>query len=443
MSDWQDAEQRVERAQEFFAQRLWQEALDELCAAIAMNPYNGAWHFNAGLTLDELERFEDAIAAYRRALEMEPDDVEAMHRIGADLARLGRYREALDELEAIEQVDASFEPAYCDRILVYGELGEHDRAEETFYLARQYREECPRCYYHMGMSLAARRLFDKAIYCWQRVVDLDDGYPEVHLKLARAHWERGNLEKSRQAFLKELRLNPGNIWALLELGDLLMEMGHSDEAGEKLRRAIELCPDEASTHLRYGRWLLSRRRVEAAREAFAQALRLDHGCPGIRMALAEACLREKDLGGARVHLRAELRGNPDHPRLLLDLSNLLMDTGMVRAAAACLRRLVVMDPGDPVAWQNLAVAQFTLRRYDDGVESSLQALLLAPKMPSAMYNLALAFERQGDYRRAMTWIKRARTLDAHDPTIQRLELRIGLLMGWQWLWGKIRGLLAR
>jgi tetratricopeptide (TPR) repeat protein len=64
MNDWNDAERRVEKAQEFFEQRKWQEALEELRAAIAINPYNSAWFFNIGLTLDELDRFDEAIEAY-------------------------------------------------------------------------------------------------------------------------------------------------------------------------------------------------------------------------------------------------------------------------------------------------------------------------------------------------------------------------------------------
>ena len=55
MNDWQEAEQRVEKAQELFAQQRWVEALSELRAAISINPYNSGWHFNAGLTLDDID----------------------------------------------------------------------------------------------------------------------------------------------------------------------------------------------------------------------------------------------------------------------------------------------------------------------------------------------------------------------------------------------------
>src|SRR5204862_7063489 len=103
MNDWDDAERRVERAQELFEQRRWQEALEELRAATSINPYNSSWFFNIGLTLDEMERFEEAIEAYRNALEIEETDLHAMNHLGIDLHRVGNFDEALRTFEAIEQ----------------------------------------------------------------------------------------------------------------------------------------------------------------------------------------------------------------------------------------------------------------------------------------------------------------------------------------------------
>ena len=87
---------------------------------------------------------------------------------------LGRAQEALAVFTRLEGVDATYEPAYCDRIHIHCELGEHEKAEEMFYIARQYKEECPRCYFNIADSLSRRRKFDKAIYCWQKTLDLDE-----------------------------------------------------------------------------------------------------------------------------------------------------------------------------------------------------------------------------------------------------------------------------
>jgi superkiller protein 3 len=89
MNDWNDAERRVERAQELYEQRKLQEAVDELRAAIAINPYNSGWFFNLGLTLDELDRAEEAIDAYKQALDIDPNDLQTMNRLGMDLHRVG------------------------------------------------------------------------------------------------------------------------------------------------------------------------------------------------------------------------------------------------------------------------------------------------------------------------------------------------------------------
>src|SRR5687767_11554936 len=125
MNEWNDAEQRVEKAQELFEQRRWQEALEELRAATSINPYNSAWFFNIGLTLDEMQRLDEAVEAYRQALEIDPNDLQAMNHLGVDLYRTGQFQLAIDAFAMIESIDSTFEPAYCNRIIIYCETGDH------------------------------------------------------------------------------------------------------------------------------------------------------------------------------------------------------------------------------------------------------------------------------------------------------------------------------
>ena len=150
MNQWDDAERRVERAQELFEQRRWAEALEELRAATSINPYNGGWFFNIGLTLDEMERYDEAIEAYRRSIDIDSNDLQALQHLGIDLHRIGNLSEALSTFEKMESIDSSHESSYCHRIITYSDLGEHEKAEEMFYLARLYKEHCPHCYYNMG-----------------------------------------------------------------------------------------------------------------------------------------------------------------------------------------------------------------------------------------------------------------------------------------------------
>ncbi len=427
MNDWNDAERRVEKAQELFEQHRWNEALEELRAAISINPYNSGWFFNIGLTLDEMERFGEAIDAYQHALEIDPDDLQAMQHLGVDLHRLGNLPKALKIFEKMEAVDASCEASYCHRIMIYADMADHERAEEMFYLARLYKEHCPHCYYNMGCSLRDRRLFDKAIYCWQKTLDLDDSYPQVQVRIAEALWGKGELESARQHFLIGLRQDPGNTRMVLDLGELLSEMGRWEEAGEKFRRALELNPEEPAGYFYYGQWLARTGQQTDAIASLAKALSLDPTFPGAHLRLAELYHSQRDPLAVRQHLRAEMMLRPQEPHLLLDLANLLSDTAQERAAIACLKRLTQIAPESPLGWQNLSVAQFLAGRYDEGIESCRAALKLEPKNTSVLYNVAAAFERQGRLARAIIWTRRGLAVDRDDPSLQRLELRVRFL----------------
>ena len=93
MNDWSDAERRVEKAQQFFEQRKWSEALREIRLATSINPYNSTWFFNMGLILDELGRFEEALEAYRQADGIDSNEVKTLYHMGLDLYRTGRHRQ--------------------------------------------------------------------------------------------------------------------------------------------------------------------------------------------------------------------------------------------------------------------------------------------------------------------------------------------------------------
>jgi tetratricopeptide (TPR) repeat protein len=427
MSDWNDAERRVEKAQRFFEQRKWGEALRELQAATQVNPYNASWFFNMGLILDEMGRYEEAADAYQQAAGIDGHDLHSLNHLGVDLYRTGRLNQAIEIFQKIESIDASFEPSYCNRIIAYAHSGEHDLAEEMFYTARLYKEHCPHCYYNMGCSLEARQLYDKAIFCWTKALDLQGGHGDVHVRIAHALWKKGEREEARRSFLTDLRINPGRTRTLLDLGELLNEMGRQDEAGEKFRRAIELAPGEPGGHYHHGRLLMSLGRDREAAEALGNALHLDPTFTGAHMGLGRIHLRRGELAEARNHLRAELQLRPQQPALLLELSNLLVDSGESRSALVCLKWLVGLAPDWTAGWLNLAVVQFLRGHYHEGIASCMNVLAKHGDNPVAMYNLALAHERLGQYRSALTWVRRAQLVDASDIALQRLELRVRLL----------------
>jgi tetratricopeptide (TPR) repeat protein len=308
-----------------------------------------------------------------------------------------------------------------------------------FYLARLYKEQCPQCFYAIGCSLSARGQYDRAIYCFQRTLDLDDEHSQAHVRIAEAQWGKGELEQARRNFLTALRQDPGDTDILLNLGELLAEMGRLDEAGEKYRRAIELKPDIPPPHYCLGCWLMRMGRPAEAKQSFERALELDPTFGGAHLRLAQMCHRRRDVVGMQSHLRAELLLRPDDAAILRDLADLLLDTGDARAAVVCLRRLVQIDGDDGKAWQNLGVAQFLIGRYADGIASSRLSLRRDPQSTAAMHNVALAYCHLKQYKRAMLWTRRGLKLSPRDRSLHALHLRLIILRAA----GRVRGWMGK
>jgi tetratricopeptide (TPR) repeat protein len=145
------------------------------------------------------------------------------------------------------------------------------------------------------------------------------------------------------------------------------------------------------------------------------------------MRLGEMYQRQRNRAEARKHLRAELLLRPEDPQMLLDLSNLLMDNGQSRAAIACLKRMITLDPQSVSGWQNLAVAQFMRGHYADGIASCQQALKLEPENTLTIYNLALAHERVQRYDDALHLVRRGLELEPRDAAFQKLEFRLRVM----------------
>ena len=142
------------------------------------------------------------------------------------------------------------------------------------------------------------------------------------MNIARAFWQKGDLERARLHYQKEWRLSPRNVDALLEMGRLLVQIGRVAEAGERLRRAIELAIAEAAANL------------EAARRMEANELTL------LRYRVKQEFLQ---LGAAEQLLTLYAKAIVPQSTLALDSSVASYETGKVEFLELITNFTTVLD----------------------------------------------------------------------------------------------------
>lgn len=427
MNDWYEAERRSERAQQLSESQRWAEALSEIDAALTINPNNASWHAQRGYLLEELDRSEESIEAYAASLALEPGDRDVSTALALALIRSKRFARALEVLEEIARVYPGFEPAYCHRIAAYTELGLHDQAEQMFYLAQEINPSCPHCFYHIGVSLALRGQTDRAIYCWQKVLEIDPEYIGVNRQMARACRANGELEKARNYLLNEVRNDPGDVDLLFELAELTLESGQVATAAAKFAQILELDPDYYEARFALGKVWLLRGQPERALTCFAAIPGMKEGIaelPGLSQKVGEALYRLERCEEAREFLHRAAEEEPDNPAVQIMLGNCLLAVGKPESAADCFRRVLATDADHPYALHNLGVSLFQLGRHEAGLHHCLQAIRAKPDYVTAMHNAVIACIHTAKWSQAKVLLRRALEIEPENAILKRFSKRL-------------------
>lgn len=424
MNEWHDAEQRVERAQRHCENQRWAEALGELEAAIAIHPDHAGWHAQRGCLLEELGRTEEAVEAFERSLELEADEPEVVMALSVALSSLGRKARALRLLENLAGQHPEFEPAYCQRIRLLTELESHELAEQVFYLAQQINENCPDCFFHLGESLFARGMNERAMYCWSRVTELEPHYFGVHRRIADVHRAAGRLHDARGHLLCELRQDPGNTDLLLELAHLAMQMNDLESARGRFAHILDLEPTLSPAALGLARIKRMSSQFEEAAEYYELALEHDSSLGGesdVALELADVLFRVDRFAEAQSVLERTILRQPENVELRRMLGRCHLELERNSDAADCFRRCLAVDDNDQEARFLLGICLMRDRKYELALGLFRQLLLKHPNSASCLYHACLANLGLGDYSAARRQLKEAATRFPTNPAFAPLK----------------------
>jgi tetratricopeptide (TPR) repeat protein len=285
-------------------------------------------------------------------------------------------------------------------------------------------------------------MFERALWCWRQVTEMDPDYPQVHARIGDACWAKGQLAEARTNFIEELRSNPGDIDVLLDLGELLIEMEDRGAAAEKFRQVLELQPEECTAHFQLGELSREAGDLRGALEQFRRVVKKDRTYPAAHLRLAQIYHEQGARSEALYHANCELAQQQHEEEVLLELGNLLMDLGQLGSAEVAFNRVLGANPRCAGARHNLAVTLLMAGRTDEGIEQAKQALRIQPKYMVAMHNLAMAYLTKRDFVRARFWLREALDIAPHDAELKQLRRRVrvaGLVQAARGLSGKLLG----
>jgi tetratricopeptide (TPR) repeat protein len=331
---------------------LSEEALVELERAVELNPENHDALYLMGFVLGDMGRREDAQAVTRRAIQLNPALSRAHANLAIDPPRVPRAEpEATTKREL--QVSGEGQLARYNLGLAFRSKGYYAEALREYQIALERGEERDLVLQAMAEMQLLMRQPAEALRLYDELLERDSASPKLWNERGVALHQDGRFADAEASYRRALDAEPSYAIAQNNLGVSLYHRGAVDEALGAFRTALDARPAFVKARLNLALLLTRRKRLPVALEAFRQVLNTE----------------------------------PEHP----------------------------------VAWNGIGLVLSELRKFEDARNALARAIQSRPDFAEAHYNMSFTLSNLGDFEGALRETKRALELDPY-YVAQKFEL---------------------
>lgn len=185
------------------------EALDAFRKAIELNPNNSELYFEAGNIFSILKKYTEALREYFNAVALKPNEPKYLEACGMANYRMSNFTDAQNYFEEAIQYDSQ-------------------NGEVYFYLGNIY-----------AMS---HNNPEQALKHYQRAMLLQPNLRNGHLNIGNAFALLNNIESAIKEYESELAMYPQSTSAMVNLGKVYIEQGQKEKGRSYLREALKINP---------------------------------------------------------------------------------------------------------------------------------------------------------------------------------------------------------
>jgi len=257
-------------------QGKFDEALAKLEALALKDPELKGLAHELGVTYYKKSDYLKAVASFKKALEEDPGDNEAVQLMGLSYYLAGRPAEAIAPLEKVQtwypsaNVDAAYILGVC-----YMQTKDYPSARKAFAKMFAVPADSAASYLFTARMLLRQDFGPVAEEYAKKAVELDPRLPLAHSLLGELYLYKSRLPEAIEQFQKELELNPGEAAVYYKMADAYSRLQKYEEAERLLQRSIWLDATSTGPYILMGKVLEKKGEIALAVRALQRAIAMD------------------------------------------------------------------------------------------------------------------------------------------------------------------------
>jgi tetratricopeptide (TPR) repeat protein len=323
------------------------EACDALRKTIELKANHASAHHNLALALMRLQRLDDALAACQKAVYYE-GNAGYYNTLGQLLEKKDRPSDAIAAYKKAIELDANYPPPHYNLGLLYLLQGSVQQGIAEIKESLRLQPKDAPAWYNVGTTLLNQGQNKEAIEALRKAVDIDLKYARAWINLGTSLANIGQLDAAIDAYQHAIRAEPKNLAAWISLGATYRRKGDSNSAIGAYRHAIAADKNDADAHNGLGTALAERGRLAEAVGCFREAIRLRPDFAWAYNNLGNALGAQGEFEEAIKAYDKAIRLKPDYIRAKWNRGQIFKEWGKLDEAIAAYRDALADDPND--AW---------------------------------------------------------------------------------------------
>ena len=351
----------------------WKDGFSLWSKTVITSPESDRAHNNLGIAYDKRGLLDDAMAEYRKALDINPIHVDAHNNLGVAYDKIGLLDEAMAEYRKVLNINPNFANAHNNLGAAYDKRGLLDEAMAEYRKALEINPNYLDAHYNLGALYAMRGMLDEAITEFREVLKIDVEHTNAHNSLGVAYDKKGMLDKAAAEYQKVIRINPNFANAHNNLGNVYAKRGHLDKAIAEFEEAVRIKPDYAHFHNDLGRVYEKKGFLDKAILEYREAVRIKH----------------------------------DDALYHYNIGTIYQRKGLIDLAIAEYKEAVRIDPDMDIVHNNLGAIFTTKGLLDQAIDEYKKALRISPYSAVIHYNLGYVYQKKGFMEKSIVEFKKA------------------------------------
>ena len=195
---------------------------------------------NLGKTYRNKGMFDQAIDAFKKAIEFDPSLAAAHFNLGNAYDDKGMYDQAVAAYKKAIELDLDFAGAYFNLGITHSNKGMYDLAVAAYKMAIELEPDFAVAHYNLGSTYNKKGMYDQAIAAYKKAIELLPDFADAHYDLGSTYHIKGMFDQAIDAYEMAIELDPDDAGAYKNLGNVYDEKGMEDEAKIAFEKARQL-----------------------------------------------------------------------------------------------------------------------------------------------------------------------------------------------------------